>query len=65
MDVCHVLAKYARGSWRNWKPGMPAASNERWSVPPVSRIVSVCAVESSKASSQARKMGRTASLDCM
>ncbi len=26
---------YSSGSWTYWKPGTPAASNDRWSVPPV------------------------------
>ena len=30
-----VRVSYSTGSWMNWKPGRPTASNDRWSVPPV------------------------------
>src|SRR3712207_8198468 len=36
-----VRVEYSTGSWMNWKPGIPTASNARWSVPPVFESVSV------------------------
>ena len=36
-----MRVSYSIVSWMNWKPGRPTASKDWWSVPPVSRIVSV------------------------
>ena len=63
MSVWCVAKKppsYSIGSWMNWKPGRPTASNDWWSVPPVLRIVTRLAPRSSTAAIQLSNTGFTA-----
>ena len=59
-----VRELYSTGSWMNWNPGSPTASNDRWSVPPVLEMVSVFMPSSLNGPIQASKIGPTAALPC-
>ena len=48
----------------NWKPGMPTASNDTWSVPPVLRMVMVVTPRSFSGSIHCERSGATAAFPC-